>query len=378
MSTRSGKLQRQRVEQRELSDAQEYLTGSFPLTIETPGAIALQVLNAVFYGLDLNELQTYRERVNSITVDDIQRVARQYLHPDRLTIVLVGDAAVIRRQLPGVGFDQVESITIGDLDLSAPDLRRRAAPAAGGIAPIAMRWQATPSAAVRPAAPADAAPVKDLIARAVAAKGGLARLRSIRTLRVTAATTVTVQGTRTEFPSTTVIRYPGAFRSESQLPAGRLIQVFNAGAAWFQDGGGVHDAPPGMAEQMHGAVQRDSVMLLLALAEGELTARRAPDATDGSRTLAALEVPLPGASPITLLFDPATSLIAKARYRVAGGAASEEADAEESYSDYRDVQGLKVAFATDVRREGAPALRRTVRSCEIDVPLDPALFVKPS
>ena len=52
------KLQRQRVQQRELDDAQEYLTGSFPLTIETPGAIALQVLNAVFYGLDLNELQT--------------------------------------------------------------------------------------------------------------------------------------------------------------------------------------------------------------------------------------------------------------------------------------------------------------------------------
>ena len=71
------RLQRQRVQQRELTDAQEYLTGSFPLTIETPGAIALQVLNAVFYGLDLNDLQTYRERVNMITVDDIQRVAQE-------------------------------------------------------------------------------------------------------------------------------------------------------------------------------------------------------------------------------------------------------------------------------------------------------------
>ncbi len=54
------RLQRQRVSDRELADAQAYLTGSFPLTIETPSAIALQVLNAVFYGLDLNELQTYQ------------------------------------------------------------------------------------------------------------------------------------------------------------------------------------------------------------------------------------------------------------------------------------------------------------------------------
>ena len=75
------RLQKQRVGERELSDAQAYLTGSFPLTIETPSAIAMQVLSAVFFGLDLQELQTFRERVNAVTVDDVQRVARTYLHP---------------------------------------------------------------------------------------------------------------------------------------------------------------------------------------------------------------------------------------------------------------------------------------------------------
>ena len=59
------RLQRERVNPRELAGAQAYLTGSFPLTIETPSAIALQVLNAVFFGLDLEELQTFRERVNA-------------------------------------------------------------------------------------------------------------------------------------------------------------------------------------------------------------------------------------------------------------------------------------------------------------------------
>ena len=68
------RLQRQKVHPRELADAQAYLTGSFPLTIETPSAIALQVLNAVFYGLDLSELETFRERVNAVTPEDIQRV----------------------------------------------------------------------------------------------------------------------------------------------------------------------------------------------------------------------------------------------------------------------------------------------------------------
>ena len=115
-------------------DAQAYLTGSFPLTIETPSAIALQVLNAVFYGLDLNELQTYRERVNAVTPDDIQRVAQQYLHPDRLSIVLVGDASVFAKQLPGVGFDQFERIPLARARSrvrGSPTPRRARGPARG-------------------------------------------------------------------------------------------------------------------------------------------------------------------------------------------------------------------------------------------------------
>ena len=374
------KLQRQRVQQRELSDAQEYLTGSFPLTIETPSAIALQVLNAVFYGLDLNDLQTYRDRVNMITVDDIQRVAQQYLHPDRLTIVLVGDASVVSKQLAAVGFDEIQRISIADLDLSSPDLRRQTAPApAGRVKPIAFRQERPASSlpvAAAPAPPAPTSDVRELVARAVAAKGGLKVLRSIRTVRVQASTVILSEGQKTEFPSTTLIRYPGAFRSEAQLPAGRLVQVFSAGTSWFQDATGVHDAPPAMAEQMRGAVQRDSVLLLLALAEGKLTARRVDDVIDASRKLPAIEVALPGTQPLTLVFDPVTALILKARYRV--GAGADRVVSEELYSDYRNVHGLNVAFATEVRREGAPGLSRTLRSYEINVPLDSTLFTKPS
>ena len=94
------------MHERELADAQAYLAGNFPLTIETPDAIAAQVLNVLFYGLPLSEIETYRERVNAITADDIQRVARQYLRPDRLSVVLVGNAAAFTDKLKGVGFDR--------------------------------------------------------------------------------------------------------------------------------------------------------------------------------------------------------------------------------------------------------------------------------
>src|SRR5207249_1541550 len=88
------RIQRERVSEYELADAKAYLTGSFPLTIETPASIAMQVVNVLFYGLPVEDLQTFRQRVNAVTVDDIQRVARAYLKPDRLSVVLVGNASV--------------------------------------------------------------------------------------------------------------------------------------------------------------------------------------------------------------------------------------------------------------------------------------------
>jgi zinc protease len=118
------KLQRQRVFERELGDAQAYLAGSFPLTMETPNDIATSVINAVFYELPIEEVATYRERVQAITPDDIQRVAREYIRPDRLAIVLVGNARAFLPSLRGAGFTEYDVIPLDELDLMSASLKR--------------------------------------------------------------------------------------------------------------------------------------------------------------------------------------------------------------------------------------------------------------
>ncbi len=122
------RLRRERVNRAELEGAQAYLAGNFPLTIETPSAIALQVLNHMFYGLDLADLEDFPERVHAVTPAEVQRVAEMYLKPDRLAIVLVGDADRFVSQLKGAGFGEFERIALTDLDLDAPDLKRSSRP----------------------------------------------------------------------------------------------------------------------------------------------------------------------------------------------------------------------------------------------------------
>lgn len=119
------RLVREPVGERELMGAQAYLSGSFPLSIETADDIALQVLNLLFFDLDVKDLETYRDRVNAVTSADIQRVAQQFVKPNRLSIVLVGDASRVLPQLEAVGVDNVEVLPLSELDLTSPSLRRK-------------------------------------------------------------------------------------------------------------------------------------------------------------------------------------------------------------------------------------------------------------
>jgi len=119
------RLQRERVYDDELDGAQDYMVGHFPLTIEVPDAIATQVLNQLFYELPVEDLPRYRERVLRVTPDEIQRVARWFIRPMQLSIVLVGNADAFVNDLKSAGFVDFERIPIENLDLLSADFQRR-------------------------------------------------------------------------------------------------------------------------------------------------------------------------------------------------------------------------------------------------------------
>ena len=61
-----------------------------------------------------------------VTPDEIQRVARWFIRPSQLSIVLVGDADKFVNDLKGVGFGTFERIPIERLDLMSADLMKAA------------------------------------------------------------------------------------------------------------------------------------------------------------------------------------------------------------------------------------------------------------
>jgi zinc protease len=372
------KLRRDRVNERELADAQAYLAGSFPLTIETPGAIATQVLNAVFFELPLEEIPTYRERVQAVTPDDVQRVARTYVSPERLSVVLVGNAAGFVPQLKGLGFTDFEVIPIAEVDLMAASLRREARSAQpAAFVPPRQVLQYSP-AAVQAANAKQGDPVggRELASRVVAVKGGLAKLKGVRTVVAEAKTTLRMQQGPLESMTRTYVVYPDKFRVDASVGEANVVQVYNSGDAWMTDPNGTRDAPPPMKSEFATSVRRDMIPLLIDAAEGRLAAKLLSDEGRDGRALRVLEISGDGVPPVRLYVD-AAGLIARQAFS-REGPDGKRMNAEESFSDYRDVDGIKVPFTAALTHDGRPVLTRVLTDVKFNTPVDLKLFSRPS
>lgn len=99
------------IESVELDDTKSYLVGVFPATVQTSSDIASRLVDMELYGLPEDYFDHYRENIANVTKDDVVRVAQKYLDPDRVLIVIVGNAAHIREPLGTLGFP------IHDLDI---------------------------------------------------------------------------------------------------------------------------------------------------------------------------------------------------------------------------------------------------------------------
>jgi len=88
-----------RVSEKEINDAKSYLTGVFPIRLETQEGLIDQLVQIKMLNLPDDYLQTYRDHVQAVTLEDIQRVATTYVRPDEAAIVVVGDGAKVVEQI---------------------------------------------------------------------------------------------------------------------------------------------------------------------------------------------------------------------------------------------------------------------------------------
>ena len=80
-----------------------FSAGRFVLGLERSAAIAGALVELDVYDLPRDSLDSFRTRLNAVTREEVHAAARDLLHPDRLAIVAVGPAEVLRSQLERFG-----------------------------------------------------------------------------------------------------------------------------------------------------------------------------------------------------------------------------------------------------------------------------------
>ncbi len=84
----------------ELLGAQDYLAGVFPIRLERNGRFANELAWAVSMGLRLDYFEMYRDQVRSVDADRAGASAATLVDPARLTLVMVGEPAIVREAAP--------------------------------------------------------------------------------------------------------------------------------------------------------------------------------------------------------------------------------------------------------------------------------------
>ena len=84
------RIRKDGVTQRELDEAVAYLTGRFPLRLETNSGVSEILWGMQFYGLGDDYIDRYAGYYRAVTVSQVNAAAQAHLHPDRATVVLSG------------------------------------------------------------------------------------------------------------------------------------------------------------------------------------------------------------------------------------------------------------------------------------------------
>lgn len=85
------RIRGQPVTEQEMNDAKDYLIGSFPLRFDTNRKVASFLTQVEFFQLGLDYPERYGDLIGKVSRADVQRVAKQYLQPEKLITVIVGN-----------------------------------------------------------------------------------------------------------------------------------------------------------------------------------------------------------------------------------------------------------------------------------------------
>ncbi len=316
----------------ELMTAKEKVLNSFVFNFDTPGKTLSRLVTTDYHGYPKDFIFQYQKGVASVTKADVLRVAKQYLKPEAMTIVAAGKPSEFGKPLTALG------MAVHPIDLTIPEAKREAAKA-------------------------DAASIekgRQLLQRLQQAVGGAEKLETLKDFTMVSSAEIKTGGGAMKVRKTDRWVAPSHARQDQELPFGKVTGYFDGKAGWLAAPQGVAPLQGPLLEQQQGAAFRIFTALWLSDRDAARTVNLVAENT--------LEISDKQGNVTRLTLDPATGLVAKESYRSPGirGAPS---DVEEVYSDWREVDGIKLPFKIELHQGGERSIVVNVEEIRLNTGL---------
>lgn len=324
----------------ELALAKESILNAFIFSMDTRAKALNQQVLLEFYGFPSDYYVKYPAEIQKVTAADVERVAKKYVQPDRLAVLVVGKEADFERPLSTLGTVTPIDITIPSPD--APKAGTTAAPSSGNAEGVA------------------------LVNRVASFMGGKAQIEGMTSIRRSAS----IQTPQGEIPVDAVVQFPSSIRTEMKTPMGSMVRVITPTSAFMVLPNGTQDMPGSLKEQMQAEIRTDIFTVLRNTGNPKYTFTAGGTEKVGDVETRILDISADGSS-ARWYVDPTTGRIVRSVTRGAMG------EMVADFSEWKTFGGINIPTKTVLSQGGQPGATVTLQNAEVNAAVDASTFARP-
>jgi len=321
------RLQDEPISEQELQDVKDQILNSSVFEYDSYEEVLSERMSNEYRGLPADAFEQYIEGVKATTIEDVQAVAQEYLDPENLQILVVGNKEGIGDQLEKYG-------EVNKIDISIPEPGSGEKQMVEGNAEKGQEWLSKMTEAV----------INNTELNSISLSGEM-----------------NMQGQK--MPMSTTINYPDAIEQTIKGPMGEIKVNYEGGSGKMIVGGQERPLPPQMAKSLKSTLNRS--FLSIALNAESVNPQYLGTAEVDGTSYEKVNVTVDDSN-VELLLDAETHYPDIIRYKQFNPQMGEQVTVENHNSDWQVVDGVAYPYLQETMINGNKSGEAVYKSHEVN------------
>jgi zinc protease len=330
----------------ELKRAKDSILNSFVFEFDSRDKVLAERMAYEFYGYPADYLERFQAGVERVTLADAARVAAQYVHKDKLAVIVVGKASDFDKPLSTFG-------EVTKLDITIP----------------------RPGGEEKNAATASNPEGKALLAKIIQQMGGEENIKRVKSYRAKATVVFSTPQGEQSVEAEEIDVFPDQSWQKMVTPGGDMIEVVSPHDSFMAMGQQSREMPASQKQEGVDSLRRDPIDITQHADDPKYIFSADGTERIGELETAVLIIDAAGAR-VRWYVDPASGKVVRASWQEAGPQGPGETVAD--YSDWKTVDGITLPFKETRSRNGNKMMSVNVKEMEVNPTFDPKIFEKPA